>query len=189
MNSRPQLTLCDRPVLNDANEGKSGDANGARVRRAGAARENVWTRRIRPQTAFACYESATITEFADGAVKLAMELIDLDTLRQLEEDTSKELLPQMIALFCKETRERIAKIHQATQTNDFVALASEAHAIKSGAGTFGARELQALARIVEQASRDGEYEVAAGKAAELEQVASLSLEMLTQCAASTKDAK
>jgi HPt (histidine-containing phosphotransfer) domain-containing protein len=123
-----------------------------------------------------------IGERTDEGVKLAMELIDLDTLRQLEEDTSREFLPQMVTLFCTETLDRVGKMRQAKQSGDFVALASEAHAITSGAGTFGARELQALARIVEQASHDGDYELALNKAAELEQVASLSLEMLTQYA-------
>ncbi len=187
MNYNSRLTFPDRALSKDAHAGEP-MARQARPDKPEIS-NNVWTRRIVSKASRACGGSAMIGESADTGVKLAMELVDLDTLRQLEEDTSKELLPQMVAVFCEETLDRVRRVRQAMQSSDFVALASEAHAIKSGAGTFGARELQALARIVEQASRDGDYEIALSKAAELQQVASLSLDMLTQYAESGKDVR
>jgi len=184
MKCENHLTLPYKALVKNAPGGEP-IARSARQKNS-AMSTNVWTRRLDSKASFAFCKSAMITGRTDEGVKLAMELIDLDTLRQLEEDTSKELLPQMVTLFCDETVERVGRMRQAMQTSDFVGLASEAHAIKSGAGTFGARELQALAWAVEQASQDGDYQVALNKAAELEQIASLSLDMLTQYAGSGK---
>lgn len=81
-------------------------------------------------------------------------LIDLNTLRQLEEDTSSDLMPQMIAVFLRELEAREARLKDGVKSQDLSVLAAEAHALKSSAATFGAARVAGQARRVDLASRE-----------------------------------
>jgi len=72
-------------------------------------------------------------------------LIDARVLKQLEQDTSPELLPELVGIFVRETRTRLGIVKQACIENDCERLQQEAHVLKSSAGTYGALRLQALA--------------------------------------------
>jgi len=85
-------------------------------------------------------------------------VLDTGVFEQLARDTSEEIVPRMLAAFCKETRTRIDVLRQLgeTDTTDFERLQREAHTLKSSASTFGATELHRVARDMEAACRNGE---------------------------------
>ncbi len=88
----------------------------------------------------------------DNQQKLS-SLIDYSVLERLAQDTSIELLPQMLAMFCKETSKRYNLLEQAIFERRTSEIAEQAHAIKSCSGTFGATLLYEEAQQVEQAAR------------------------------------
>lgn len=99
---------------------------------------------------------------ATGAEPAAV--LDTGVFEQLARDTSEEIVPRMLAAFCKETRSRIDILMQtgADGTTDFKQLQHEAHTLKSSAATFGAIELSRIAGEVELACRNEDFENARG---------------------------
>jgi PAS domain S-box-containing protein len=87
-------------------------------------------------------------------------VLDTGVFAQLARDTSAEIVPRMLAAFCKETHTRIAVLKQLgdNDATDFERLQHEAHTLKSSAATFGATELHRVARDVELACRNGEQD-------------------------------
>ena len=83
------------------------------------------------------------------------ELVDQRTLSDLEKETSHELVTQVIGIFIRETGERMAALLEAGSQQQLEGIVSEAHAIKSSAGTFGAVLLQEIAGRVELLGRQG----------------------------------
>ena len=83
---------------------------------------------------------------------------DTRVFEQLARDTSEEIVPKMLAAFCRETRSRIDILRQIGEhePTDFKQLQHEAHTLKSSAATFGATELQRIASEVEMACRNGD---------------------------------
>ncbi len=91
-------------------------------------------------------------------------VLDTRVFEQLALDTSEEIVPMMLAAFCKETRSRIDILRQIGEhePTDFKQLQHEAHTLKSSAATFGATDLNQVAAAVELACRNGELENARG---------------------------
>ena len=85
-------------------------------------------------------------------------VLDTRVFEQLARDTSEEIVPKMLAAFCRETRSRIDILRQIGEhePTDFKQLQHEAHTLKSSAATFGATELQRIASEVEMACRNGD---------------------------------
>lgn len=83
-------------------------------------------------------------------------LVDERVLKQLEQDTSPELVPEMVEIFVRETRVRLGIVNQACHESDSTRLQQEAHVLKSSAGTYGALRLQALAKKVELLCKEGQ---------------------------------
>ncbi len=81
-------------------------------------------------------------------------ILDATTLKQLEADTSTEILSGLIGTYIGETRERLRRMNDAALARDLEALGREAHALKSSSGTFGAFRLQALSHAIEMACRE-----------------------------------
>ncbi len=106
--------------------------------------------------------------------------IDLNILRQLEEDTEPQLLGRAVGMFIDETNTRLAQIVRATATGDWGRLQREAHTLKSSAGTFGATGLQDHARRLDEACKHGDHALASALAAAIAEVASPALEVLSQ---------
>ncbi len=83
-----------------------------------------------------------------------LPVCDLEAaLKQLDDD--RELLDEMIELCLDDLPKRLDDLRQAQDRGDSDALAEAAHAIKGMAGHFCAGHLQAQARELEQASRQG----------------------------------
>ncbi|MBL4892673.1 MAG: Hpt domain-containing protein [Rhizobiaceae bacterium] len=85
-------------------------------------------------------------------------ILDHAALNQMTEDTSAEMLPDLIDTFITHARGRFAKIVLAAEKMDLAQLESEAHALKGSAVTFGAVRLHQLASDLEHASKNGDEE-------------------------------
>ena len=85
----------------------------------------------------------------------AEEIIDQATLDTLAEETSAELMPELISIFIDETGNRLQELQAAVDGDGTEQVTSIAHAIKSSSGTFGALKLQEAARNVEINGREG----------------------------------
>ena len=83
-------------------------------------------------------------------------LVDESALQSLREDLSDDLLPRMISAFVLEVSRRVPQIQRALAATNTIAAGEEAHALKGGAATFGARRLQALAERLERAATVGD---------------------------------
>jgi len=71
-------------------------------------------------------------------------LLDKNILEKLVLDTSAEVLPDMIGIFLQELDKREKNLKQALLKKDFNQVAEEVHALKSSAGTYGAKKMQNL---------------------------------------------
>lgn len=83
------------------------------------------------------------------------QLMDIGVLLSMEQETSRDLVNEIIGIFIRETGEHIAALCKAGEAADTTAIVAEAHAITSSAGTFGALQLQDLSRTVEVLGRQG----------------------------------
>ena len=77
-------------------------------------------------------------------------LVDEQSLQQLAEDTSPELLPKMVAVFVRELQSRALAIDRGLKDGDENKLKAEAHALKSSAATYGATAVRAQALLMEE---------------------------------------
>ena len=84
-------------------------------------------------------------------------LMDINVLKQLVADTSLEMLPRMLEIFCQELKERERKQKGVLNEDDVVNIAKEVHATKSCAGTFGAAALYQSSLALEQKARSGDF--------------------------------
>lgn len=81
-------------------------------------------------------------------------LVDFDVLEQLKRDTSEEILPSILKIFITETELRLEALQTHCKTCDWPAIETEAHTLKSSAGSFGAVSLQVMACDLEAAARE-----------------------------------
>lgn len=81
-------------------------------------------------------------------------LLDVTIIEQLAEDTSPEALPKMLHLFIDEIITRSTRLQDDVVSHAWDNMENEAHTLKSCAGTFGALELQSIAKLIEAACRD-----------------------------------
>jgi PAS domain S-box-containing protein len=108
----------------------------------------------------------------------AAELVDEDALARLGQDTSPQAVPAMLDVFLKETRERLETVTDLLASGDIQGIGDQAHAMKSSAGTFGARRLHLLAKAVETACWANERDRALALAQRFPQIAKNSIEAL-----------
>jgi len=83
------------------------------------------------------------------------DLLDRDALSQLAEDTSPEVALKLIAVFIKELRARAEQIEDSGERGDMDGLASQAHALKSSAATYGAAIVRGQALCLDSACKKG----------------------------------
>lgn len=89
-------------------------------------------------------------------------LIDDGVLNQLRIDAGPELINDFLAAYMMETDDRLKRMAEAAANGDLAAIASDAHAMKSSSGTFGARRLYRLAKAIETAAESGDTPTATG---------------------------
>ena len=107
------------------------------------------------------------------------ELMDQQVLSDLEKETSRELVTEIIGIFIKETGERMAALGEAGRQQDHGSVIAEAHAIKSSAGTFGALLLQDTAGRVEILARQGKQEESIALIDSVEEISQETLDLYT----------
>ena len=90
----------------------------------------------------------------------SIEVLDEEQLSKMESETSTELMAEVIGIFLEETQAHLDALRAAGDQVDSSTLVSEAHAIKSSSGTFGALRLYESARRVESLAREGRHEQA-----------------------------
>ncbi|MFC1751326.1 response regulator [Pseudomonadota bacterium] len=79
--------------------------------------------------------------------------IDERILEQLLEDTGSSVVPCMMEVYFKETREHLERVSVLANVKDLNEIEREAHALKSSSGTMGAAALQASAKALEAACK------------------------------------
>ena len=87
-------------------------------------------------------------------------------LEQVEGD--REFLVELVELFADDSRQLLAEIKQAVASGDSMKLMRVAHTLKGAAGNFGAKEVTAIARRMEEMGRAGSLAGAEAAAAALE---------------------
>jgi HPt (histidine-containing phosphotransfer) domain-containing protein len=85
-----------------------------------------------------------------------MPTIDLLTFEKLRNDVGAEFVGELLATYCNETPQLIAKLQHALDVNDAGAFRQAAHSIKSTSLTFGALSLGEMAKELERLGRAGD---------------------------------
>ena len=76
-------------------------------------------------------------------------ILNSETLTNLIDDVGHDVFPIILEVFLQETNSRLNKMHKDWQNDHLNSLFTEAHALKSSAGSFGLLALQKLAREIE----------------------------------------
>ena len=84
-----------------------------------------------------------------------MSAIDQATFEKLKNDAGADFVGELIAAYCTETPQLIAKLQGALTAHDAETFRQAAHSIKSTSNTFGALELGTLAQELEILGRTG----------------------------------
>ena len=90
------------------------------------------------------------TPSADG------KLLNLSILQELEMNTRPELLQRVVNIFIEETKNKLHRITTACRDSDWQSLQSEAHTLKSSAGTLGAQSLYTHVQQLDRACQSGD---------------------------------
>jgi HPt (histidine-containing phosphotransfer) domain-containing protein len=85
-----------------------------------------------------------------------MPTIDHATFEKLKNDAGAEFVGELIATYCSETPQLIARLQHTLALNDADAFRQAAHSIKSTSLTFGALSLGEMAKELEMLGRAGE---------------------------------
>ncbi len=107
-------------------------------------------------------------------------IIDFSVLDQLAEDTSPELVPELIELYSGDADHRIARIEKAIVEDDIEVLSFEVHTIGSSAGAHGNIRLFKLAREIERLCQEKEFEQALSIARHFPDIAKESVQELVK---------
>lgn len=87
------------------------------------------------------------------------QFFDINILDQLVSDISEEALPKILDLFFGESEKRVPAMYEFYRQQAWQKLGDEAHTLKSGAGNFGAKQLQNKAEAIEVAVREKDYTI------------------------------
>ncbi|OEE60861.1 hybrid sensor histidine kinase/response regulator [Enterovibrio norvegicus FF-454] len=110
----------------------------------------------------------------------SQEMVNEGTLNQLVQDTSADVVPNLIAFYITDAKKRIDKIADAAAKNDYYALEFEAHTLGSSAASHGNSLLCSLCRELEQKCMNQDYEQALDIASSLGKEAPASLSALEE---------
>jgi HPt (histidine-containing phosphotransfer) domain-containing protein len=91
-----------------------------------------------------------------------MSAIDQATFEKLKHDAGADFVGELIAAYCEETPQLMAKLQHALMARDADAFRQAAHSIKSTSNTFGAMSLGEMAKELEMLGRAGDLANAQG---------------------------
>ena len=113
-----------------------------------------------PEDELSCMEDAPpVAAGADAEHGAGVTLDWQDGLDRVDGD--EELYNEILAVFCDDAHRQVTAIEQALCVDDLPAIEHEAHAIKGAAANIGALRLAEVARCLEHAAQQHEYEVLA----------------------------
>jgi two-component system sensor histidine kinase/response regulator len=92
----------------------------------------------------------------------------LDSLRDLREPGQPDPLAELIELFLRDARPRLADMHAAAAAGDWVKVGAGAHALKGSASNLGARRLSASCAVLEKQGKVNEGAQAPATLAEVQ---------------------
>ena len=105
-------------------------------------------------------------------------LVDEARIAQLVEDTSAEILPELLRFYITDTRERIDVIRSARAEGDLDKLEFETHTVGSSAGAHANQQLHLVARKIEALCQEDQHDAALVLTDELLEIAEQSLRSL-----------
>ncbi|WP_342564534.1 ATP-binding protein [Paenibacillus sp. FSL R7-0345] len=82
----------------------------------------------------------------------------LSGIREMDGEDEPELLRMLVAIFKKDTPQRLAALKEAAARQDLPEIAAAAHSLKSGSLSIGAQYFAHLCAGVERHARAGEYD-------------------------------
>lgn len=88
-----------------------------------------------------------------------MSKIDLQTYNALKDSTGDDFIGELVDAFLDDAPALIAQMKSALADKNAEAFRRAAHSMKSNAATFGAMELSALAKELENLARENNLEV------------------------------
>jgi HPt (histidine-containing phosphotransfer) domain-containing protein len=83
-----------------------------------------------------------------------MPVLDLNTFNTLKENTGEDFIAELIDAFLDDAVTQMNEMKSALKGGDAETFRRAAHSLKSNAATFGATDLQALARELEMMGRE-----------------------------------
>ncbi len=104
----------------------------------------------RPAVAAATATVAAAPARPPGAVAAPTLRVDRDSFATIIEEIGREATLEIIAMFVKDTAERLAMLRQWPVASHRGEIEREVHALKSAAATFGLHDLAGLARDLEK---------------------------------------
>lgn len=88
-----------------------------------------------------------------------MPVIDKPTFEELKEISGSDFINELIDAFLDDAPKMINEMQTALDTGDVESFRRNAHSLKSNANTFGALELGALAKELEQMGRENNLDI------------------------------
>jgi HPt (histidine-containing phosphotransfer) domain-containing protein len=82
-------------------------------------------------------------------------VLDQAILQELIESLDADTVAALVESFVAESRARLDRVMSQATVPDLTEVGRDAHTLKSAAGSFGARTLQAHAEALENACREG----------------------------------
>jgi len=99
---------------------------------------------------------------ATAPASAAINMAAIDSLRELDERGSMELVTQLVSLFLKSADDKLARVTSAAAEGNAKVLLQAAHSLKSSAANLGAEALADCYRELERFGREGRLDEARG---------------------------
>ena len=106
-----------------------------------------------------------------GKEFLEYPILDMGVIDQMREDTGDESIPMLIDVFKEEVPMRVSNIVATLKEQSLDMLGREAHTLKSTSGSFGAMQLNSLAKSIEFAAKNNRRDRLEKLVTDLENVA------------------
>ena len=86
----------------------------------------------------------------------------LETIRQMQQSGTPDLLEKIITLYLDSSAQLLSKLNSAIAAGDVAAISQAAHALRSGSANVGAMALAEVCRELEAAGRSGDLRATTG---------------------------
>jgi CheY-like chemotaxis protein len=96
---------------------------------------------------------------ADAATAEIFNIKAIGNIREVEQQTGKELLPSILSGFSDQMTTKISEMGSHIEKGDLKGIYTSAHAIKSMSANIGAEKVRTIAAHLEKIGREGKIEV------------------------------